>query len=79
MTCTAQRNNDTDNTIFNNKRGDFGIMSIPISNDPIRPRGRPSNGEIECRKLGIQLKDELKKVLFGHNIIRPSSSLYNQS
>ena len=67
-----------DSDLFHNERVDCGITSNPILNDPIRPAGRPSSDEIECRRLGIELRDYLRDILYDHNMVRPSRSDYNQ-
>ena len=76
---TTTINSAIEDAIFAHEREDHGIVSSAITNDPIRPNGRPSKVEIECRKLGIVLRDKLGDILDDHNMIRPNKSLYNQS
>ena len=42
------------------------------NSDAIRPAGRPTCDEVECRMNGLMLRDHLRQSLKNHNMERPS-------
>ena len=60
-----------ENEIFNYDLLDNGIVSSVITSDSVRPVGRPTNEEVECRQNGLLLRNHLRQSLLNHNMHRP--------
>ena len=60
-----------DKGVFKNECADYGINSLVIGNDSVRPAGRVSNEEQLNMQKVIILRDNLKLSLFAHNMHRP--------